>query len=179
MKKVIIRVLIIQILIILSFFLLLNMSRPVNITTSTQCNIVVEEIDYGRGFNESRLYVYDQSIGYMFSKGAIISEYSGVYEISKQINEGDILTITYIEESTLFGKRNLVVDAFSQEGVYLSYHQYNADKQIVRIALYVSFAIFELIFIAISVFIIRLHSTNKHHNRKIKKKKEKEKQQNI
>lgn len=166
MKKAIIWLVIIQFLIILSFLVLFNMSRPVNMTVSTQCNIVVEKIDYGRGFLESRLYVYDHSTGYMFSKGAVISEYSGVYEISKQINEGDILTITYIENSTIFGKRNLVVDAFSQEDVYLSYHQYNADKQLVRIALYVIFAILELIFIAISVFILILHSPNKRHKKK-------------
>ena len=150
--------------------MLLNMSRPVNITTSTQCNIVVKKIDYGRGFNESRLYIYDHSTRYMFSKGAIISEYSGVYEISKQINEGDILTITYIEENTIFGKRNLVVDAFSQENVYLSYQQYNAGKQLVRIWLYVSFAILELTFIAISVFIVLLYLPNKYRHRNVKKR---------
>jgi hypothetical protein len=149
---------------------LFNISKPVNISTATQSNIVVEKVDYCRGFNEYRLYIYDHSTRYMFSKGAITSEYRGIYEISKEINEGDILTIAYIEEFTMFGKRNLVIDAFSQENVYLSFQQYNADKQLVRIWLYVIFAISELIFITISIFIVLLYLPNKYRHRKIKKR---------
>ena len=95
-KKTIIQIVIIQILILTCFIVLFSMSQPVDITTATQCKIVVETIDYGRRYNESSLYVYEDSIGYMFSKGALSTEYHSVFDISKKINEGDIITITYI-----------------------------------------------------------------------------------
>ena len=153
MKKTIIWIVIIQILILTCFIVILGMSQPADITNATQCKIVVKSVDYRRRYNESSLYVYDDSAGYKFSKGALTAEYPGVSDISKAIEKGDVLTITYIEEKSVFGKTNLVIDAFSEDEVYLSYHQYNSEKQIVRIIVSVFFAVFELVFIAISVFL--------------------------
>ena len=170
-KKTIIRIVIIQILILTCFIVLLSMSQPVDITTATQCKIVVETIDYGRRYNELSLYVYEDSIGYMFSKGALSTEYHSVFDISKKINEGDIITITYIEERGIFGKTNVVIDAFSEDESYLSYHQYNSGKRIVRILVSVGFAVLELIFIVISVFAIMIATpSNKRCKKKHKKR---------
>ena len=170
MKKTIIWIVIIQILILTCFIVILGMSQPVDITTATQCNIVVENIDYGRRYTESSLYVYDDSTGYRFSKGALTAEHPSVLDISKSIKKGDILTITYIEEKSIFGKTNLVIDAFSEDEVYLSYHQYNSEKQLVRIIVSVCVAVLELIFIAISVFAVIISTSNKHHNKKRKRR---------
>ena len=147
------------------------MSQPADITTATQCNIVVEAVDYRRRYNESSLYVYDHSIGYKFSKGALSTEYHSILDVSKAINKGDIITITYIEERGIFEKTNLVVDAFSEDKVYLSYHQYNSDKYLVRVIVSVGFAVLELIFIVISFFAIMMAtSSNKQCKKKHKKR---------
>ena len=155
MKKTIVLLVIIQCLILVACFALLSVYQPIDTTTAIQCNIVVTNIDYRRRYNASSLYVYDNSTGYRFSKGALASEYCRVFDISKEIDEGDILTITYIEEYGIFGKTNLVIDAFSEDKEYLSYEQYNSGKLIARIILIIFFGVIELVFLAISIFIIK------------------------
>ena len=166
MKKAIIVIVIIQSLILIGFLVLLNKSQPVNITKATQRNIVVETVDYGRKYNESRLYVYENSIEYRFSRGALSNEYDSLFDISKAIHEGDRITITYIEKRGILTKTNLVIDAFSEDEVYLSYRQYNSDKHMTRIILSVCFAFLELVFIAISVFAIMIHFDKKKRKKK-------------
>ena len=166
MKKTIILISVIQCFILLSFLAVLYKTEPLDIAAARQCNIVVEKISYRRRYNESSLYVYDNSIGYRFSKGALASEYNSVRDISEALNEGDILTITYIEEQGIFGKTNLVIDAFSENEEYLSYRQYNSEKRLVRNVLTIFFGFFELIFIAIAIFISKLIIPVKNNHKK-------------
>ncbi len=157
MKKNIIRIAILQ-LIILAFFLVFwNDTQSVDLSQTKQLNITVREIDYRRDFHESDLYIYDDLNEYKFSKGALSSEYRGVYDVSKELNVGDALTITYIEDGNVFGKYNLVIDAYSIDDIYLSYQRFNDNKEYARIGMLILFGVVELVFVMISAFIIILN----------------------
>jgi len=157
MKKSIIWIAILQIIVLAFFLVIWNDTQPVDLSQTKQLNITVREIDYRRDFNESNLYIYDGSNAYKFSKGAVLSEYRGVFDVSKELNVGDTLTITYIEDSNVFGKYNLIIDAYSIDNRYLSYQRFNVDKQYARIGVSILFGVVELIFISISTFIIILN----------------------
>lgn len=157
MKKSIIGITILQ-LIILAFFLVFwNGTQSVDLSHTKQLNITVRKIDYRRDVHESSLYINDGSNEYKFSKGALSSEYRGVFDLSKELNVGDTLTITYIEESNVFRKYNLIIDAYSNDNIYLSYQKFNVDKQYARIGVSIFFGVVELIFISISTFVIILN----------------------
>ena len=79
-----------------------------------------------------------------------------------------MLTITYIEKQSFFGKTNLVIDAFSEEEEYLSYEKFNTEQRVVQILLTIFFSVFELAFIVITIFVIML---NRAQRKKSKKKK--------
>ncbi len=154
MKKSIVVIAIVQFIVFILFLGLLSGTQSVDLAQTKQLNITVKRIDYRSDFNESNLYIYDGSKEYKFSKGALLAENRGVYDMSKKLNVGDTLTITYIEECNVFGKYNLIIDAYSIDDTYLSYERFNEDKQKARIGVSILFGVFELIFILISVFII-------------------------
>lgn len=166
MKKTIITLVTIQCFILLSFLCLLYQAKPIDITTATQRSIVIERIRYRRGYNESNLYVYANSSAYLFCKGGLASDYHGIFEISEALHEGDMLTITYIEEQSFFGKTNLVIDAFSEEEEYLSYEKFNTEQRVVQIVLTIFFSVFELAFIVITIFVIMLNTGKTARNKK-------------
>ena len=154
MKKSIIWIAILQIIIFAFFLTFWNGTQSVNLSHTKQLNITARKIDYRRDFSEHNLYINDGSKEYKFSKGAVSSEYRGVFDVSKELNVGDTLTITYIEDSNVFGKYNLIIDAYSIDNRYLSYQRFNVDKQHARIGVSILFGVVELIFISISTFII-------------------------
>lgn len=165
MKKTIIRLVFFQCFILLSILTVLYKSAPIDLTTATQCNIVIERISYGRRYNESSLYVYNNSVEYKFSKGALATDYNSVREISEALNEGESLTITYIKDRSIFGETNLVIDAFSEKDEYLSYKQYNSEKHLVRVILIIFFCGIEIVFMTISVFVFMLNLPVKAHKK--------------
>ena len=159
MKKKVIGIAILQ-LIILAFFLVFwNDTQSVDLSQTKNLNITVRKIDYRRDFHEYNLYLYDGSNEYKFSKGALSSEYSSVFDVSKELNDGDTLTIAYIEDSNIFGKYNLIIDAYSIDNIYLSCQRFNVDKQHARIGVAILFGVIELIFIVISAFMRILNRT--------------------
>lgn len=167
MKKSIIGIVVVQLVVFILFFCLLNITQSVDSNQTKKLNIIVERISYRRDFNESNLYVYDGTNEYKFSKGALLSEYRGVYDLSKELNAGDTLTITYVEKNNLFEKNNMIIDAYSSENTYLSHERFNNDKQKARIGIFILFAMLELILIMVSVFMVFL---NKKHPFKHTKK---------
>ena len=152
MKKIAIGISIVQFIVIILFLFLLCDTQPVDLPQTKQLNITVKRIDYRRDFNEYNLYIYAGSKEYKFSKGALLAEYGGVYDVSNELNVGDTLTIIYIEDCNVLGKYNLIIDACSIDDTYLSYERFNADKHNARIGISILFGIVELIFITISVF---------------------------
>ena len=156
MKKSIIWIAILQFIILAFFLVFWNDTQTVDLSQTKQLDITVREIDYRRDFHESNLYIYDGLKEYKFSKGALSSEYRGVFDVSKELNVGDTLTITYIEDNDVFGEYNLIIDAYSSDNRYLSYQRFNVDKQHARIGVSILFGVVELIFILVSAFIIIL-----------------------
>ena len=110
MKKIILVIAIVQLVILAVLLIFWNGTQSVDLSQTKQLNITVKKVDYRNDFHEPNLYIYDGLTEYKFSKGAVSSEYSGVFDVSKEINVGDVLTITYIEDSNVFGKYYLVIE---------------------------------------------------------------------
>ena len=165
MKKGIIRVATIQLVLLTFFLFVLSETQPIELSQTHQLTMTVEKIDYRRDFNESDLYIYDSSHEYRISKSALSPAYRGVWDLSKELHVGDTLTILYTEDFGIFGKYNLIIDAYSNDEIYLSYQRFNNDKHIVRTIMLIFFCVVELMLIIISSLILKLHKntyTKKH-----------------
>ena len=147
---------IIQLVILFIFVSLLRNSQQVNEDSVQQADIVVDDVRSIRVARENWLYVVSDSNKYLFRGRSTFEEYS-VDEIENSLNRGDMLSLLYIEEWTVFGKANAVVDARSGNMIFRTIEEYNRGKENLPIILIVAFTVFELIFLGIVFVDVRMN----------------------
>lgn len=167
----------IQVCIIVMFFMAFNTSHPIDITDTKQAEITVDDIHYrvtqARYSKTYWLIISENSTEYIFSSLKPSAEYS-VNELYKSISVGDRLSLRYYETFNILGKINLVVEARTETETYRTLEEYNNAKQGVDIFVIILFFVIEVIFCAIAVlFFAFSKNTRKSICRKIKKVKKK------
>ena len=164
-------VLLIQLLLILTFVRMWNLSQQLDISDTKQVNITVKDMHYMHmGKSGSRLIVIDESARYRISKSLTSEEYS-VHELYESISKGDRLSLRYYEASGWFQKVNYVVDVRSETEIYRSLDEYNRGKQGAPVFTIIVYAVLQLIFTWIALpFIWNRYNVLKGLCRKLKKR---------
>ena len=149
-KKTFLKFLAIQCILFLLFFTIMYMSQPADMGRVQKSIIVVDDTQYTRVVREYRFSVFSDGVQYIFHN----SRSSGLSntELFNTVQVGDVISIQYIEEWSLFGKRNNVVDAQTDVEKLRSIEKYNEDKKTTSVVVIVFFVFFELLFLA-SIFI--------------------------
>ena len=166
-------VVLIQVLIIVMFFMAFNTSHPIDITDTKQAEITVDDVHYrvsqSRYSKNYWLIISENSTEYIFSNLEPSAEYS-VNELSESISVGDRLFLRYYETFNIFGKINLIVDARTENETYRTLEEYNSSKQGVDIAVIIVFSVIEVLFCVVAVLFFAFNkNTRKSICRKIKK----------
>ena len=142
------RTVIIQLIILLMFFILFKNSIPCDAEQLQQTTIVVEEKTYFRQSKQGyHLICSYQTNRYRFPNLGIHAQYSNS-DLHNLLTEGDQLTITYFESySLLFGKHNYIVSASKENTELRTYEEYYKRKKGVSWAVCVLFGIIEVLFL--------------------------------
>lgn len=147
---------IVQLLILFIFANLLINSQQVNEDSVQRADVVVDDVYSIRVPREAWLFVVSDSNKYLITGRPTIKEYS-VNEIENSLNRGDSLSLLYIEDWTVLGKSNVVVDARSGNMIFRTIEEYNRGKENLPIILIVAFTVFELIFLGIVFVDVRMN----------------------
>lgn len=164
----------IQVCIIVMFFMAFNTSHPIDITDTKQAEITVDDTYCrftGRRLTTAWLVISENSTEFIFSGDEPFSGYKyPVEELNELISVGDRISLRYYETFNILGKINLIVDARTETETYRTLEEYNNSKQGVDIAVIVIFSVFELLFCAFVFISFALDkNTIKSIHRKVKK----------
>lgn len=150
-KRMLIKFILGQIVILLVFVLLFQESKPIDINSCTNTRIIVEDKEYTRVYQEYKCRIFSNGIRYDFYNTGSSGKYTSK-ELYEKIVIGEILDISYINRYGFFGKYNLIVDAKDETNIYLDFNSYNLQKEKANISVIIMFSIIELVFL--SAFIV-------------------------
>lgn len=138
----------IQLLIVVVFVYLFNISQPININDTNKVNITVDDAYLvTRPRQTTWMVVVADSIEYVFTNSGTLEEYSTT-EIYESISNGDQLSLVYYEMNVvLFGKTNIIVDAHTENTIYRSFDEYNRGRDGTSIYILITFFVIELVFV--------------------------------
>lgn len=158
-QKIIAKFVLIQVALVLIFGWILYDVRPINLDETKSLELIVENKEYKRVFNEYRLSIYSDSKEYIF---ASISRYSGYTkkELYEEINVGDKLSIMTVERHSITGNRLYIVDARTEKNSYLLFDEYNKSKEIAFIIVLCLSLLIQVLYTIIIVVYVRLKSKN-------------------
>ena len=143
----------VQLVILTLFLAMLIQNQPVDPQKTKQAEIIVEDTHYSYITKVGSRFVI-LSVRYTFYNDATEPGYSNskLYEL---ISVGDRISIVYYEKPTIFGKKNVVIDARTETELYRSGTAYidMAESSWIRVS--VLFAPIELIFLAALFFYFR------------------------
>ena len=147
-KSFLLRYVLIQVVIAISFLVLLMNSFPIATNRLQQETITVEEKTYFRQSKQGyHLICSYQSVRYRFPNLGMHAQYSNS-DLHTLLTEGDHLTVTYFESySLLFGKHNYIVAANKENTKLRTYEEYYKSKGRVFIPLCILFAFLEILFL--------------------------------
>ena len=147
LKKILIPV-VIQVIIILLFCKMINMSRTIDIKDTKQLTVTVDAIHYDHnGRLDNRVWIESNSQRYFFGRNATSNEYS-VDEVFDSLSEGDQITIIFHEEDSIFGPQNWILDARTETEVFRTYEDYLKSKTNLIPAVCALFSFVELLFLS-------------------------------
>ena len=160
-----------QILLIIGFLYLLNESLPVDISDTEQIAIIIDDIEVVKSRYSDQLVVYSNSIKYIFPKRTILDNELTNGELSEMLRIQDQLQITYYERFSVFGKKNMIIAAQSENEIYRSYENYCSIARSGIVPTVVVFSILEIILCGAAIVFVWLHfHTLKGIKRKLKRK---------
>jgi hypothetical protein len=163
-------ILLIQLLLSLLFFRMWQGSAPLSQRTLIETTIRVEEVDALHWKGGSRVYVFSDSVKYIFFNATSDGQYPNS-KLPDMIRVGDELHLTYFVEKGIFEPTNHVVDAYSENHVLRTLDGYVKSHAGSRVFGTVMFAILEILFWGISG--LRLWSIGWFQAMKRKKKRKK------
>ena len=147
LKKILIPV-VIQVIIILLFYKLINISKAVEIEDTTQMTVTVDAIRYEYNARiESRVWIKSNSQQYFFGSPHTSNDYAA-HEIFESLSEGDEITIIFYEENSISGPRNRIIDARTDTEVFCTYENYLKSMTNVIPAVCALFSFVELLFLS-------------------------------
>ena len=152
-KQMIIKFALTQISVFLIFAGLFYESKPYKRSDSVNVTIIVEEKEYyTRLYSERYFRVFSDEVRYDFPNLGITGEFTS-YELYQEIQTGESLNVSYVTKYGLLGKYKLVLDARSNESIYLDFDFYNTQKEKAFTAVKILFIVVELIVLFIFVLI--------------------------
>lgn len=151
-QRYLLTVAVVQLILVIVFFRAYSGAQPVPSDQLHQKTITVENTFYDRGFRHRdgsfHIYLYDPYEHYRFYGSGSISN----SELNRIISKGDVLTVTYVEKTTLLGEEIRRVAAAEMDGKPLrtleEYYQGNEENRKITV---VVFGVIEVLFLAVSV----------------------------
>lgn len=147
-KRFIISFLIIHAVIALMLIVVLNEAKPIRKENCQTSIVTIDNIEYVRVFKEYQCRIFSDNIRYDFPSLGVFGNYSSK-EIYESIGKGNLLSISYVEGVNFFGRYNLIVDARSEDTVYIDFNLYNEQRQSTFVLIIILFSIIELIVLSI------------------------------
>ena len=152
--------LVIQVAIIVVFWLISNGHSPIETSAIKETVITVDAVEYDYQYlNHGMFRVFCDSVAYGFPKIPTIStnEYS-MHELYERIHVGDVLELQYIAMEN----ENMIVEARMNNDTLRSLDAYNAFIKTQRKTDVISFVVIETLFVIATVFIIVFFGSELH-----------------
>lgn len=146
LKKILIPV-VIQVIIILLFCEMLDMSRTIDIKDTKQLTVTVDAIRFDIGLFEDKVCIKSNSEQYIFGTNCTSNEYA-IHEIFESISQGDEITIIFHEVDSIFGPQNWILDARTETEVFRTYEDYLKSKTNIIPVVCALFSFVELLFLS-------------------------------
>lgn len=148
-QRYLLTVAVVQLILAIVFFWAYIGTQSVPADQLHQKTITVENPLYTRGYGASfDIYLYDPYEHYCFPNVGSISN----SELNRIISKGDVLTVTYVEKTTLLGEEIRRIVAAEMDGKPLrtleEFYQGNEENRKVTV---VVFGIIEVLFLTVSV----------------------------
>ena len=148
-QRYLLTVAVVQLILVIIFFWAYIGTKSVPADQLHQKTITVENTLYNRGYRTSfDIYLYDPYEHYRFSNVGSISN----SELNRIISKGDVLTVTYVEKTTLLGEEIRRIAAAEMDGKPLrtleEYYRRNEESRKLTVVI---FGVIEVLFLAVSV----------------------------
>ena len=144
--------LLIECIVLVLFCVVLDKSKPVDISQIKEASVIVEDTTYINSGQIRRFHIICDSETYIFSAPWLAFGEYPLHELSKEIHIGDQLVVRYHERQGLSGVKKWIIDARSENNVYRSIDDYIESTKGVTTSVLIAFGVIELFIITIFVF---------------------------
>ena len=145
--RTIILFLFVQLLIFVAFVFIFNSSKPLDLQNKKNTEVLVEKTEYFN-FREPRFYIYSNSEKYYFPNRGVLGQYSN-YELYQTISVGDKLSLTYVEQNSIFNDKKVVIEASSEMKTYFTIEEFQQLYSGTEVFIVIVFSVLEIGYISI------------------------------